>query len=231
MISITQIALLLASATLLVSAGPTPVPADIETPSLAAIELPTALAVPEAPEGLTYTGDPNFPGQIIEARDGTDASTAKHLNKRNGMLYCGSFMPANYRDASYLVEDMGNSHPNTYHSVDAHGCRRVACNNTSAVYVCNDRSTGLSLNNAEIVKHTVTIRQKCCIHNAYGGLDEQAQSEGQQFTDALGGNFNVIIAYGNCNHADTRKPDTYGHPTGAKNVNGWGCFPAQMYIG
>lgn len=36
---------------------------------------------------------------------------------------------------------------------------------------------------------------------------------GQQFTDALGGNWNVVLGYADCNHPASQKPSTIG---------GWG---------
>lgn len=57
-------------------------------------------------------------------------------------------------------------------------------------------------------------------------LDGQHMA-GQQFTDAVGGNWNVVIGYGNCKHSSTQKPSDIG----GWGVNGIGCAKRTLYVG
>jgi len=218
MVSIRQIALIVASAALLVSAQPTSEPAS-EPASEAAYEAASPTLEAREPFGTDHP-------MYVDVRSITDGSDPR-LQKRNGQLYCGNLASADFGDGHDLVINAQNR-GNDVKTIAAHGCLRTGCINTSGLYVCNDRNTPLSLKNSDIIAHCRTILTKCCIHNSLGQYDQQHQSGGQQFTDALGGGWNVIIAYANCNHPDTRKPDTYSnsHP----QVNGWGCLGASMYI-
>ncbi|KAJ4408039.1 hypothetical protein N0V82_009778 [Gnomoniopsis sp. IMI 355080] len=213
MISLTQITLLVASAALLVSAGPT------STPALEAVR--TLSEADELVPGLVRS----IPEEAyFDARSITDAGDPR-LQKRNGELYCGTFASADFYNGHELVRNMINS-PTDQHTIAANGCLRTSCMNTSGVYVCNDRSGALTVTNAQIDEHVKNILGRCCMHNKNGQADEQKQSGGQQFTDALGGGWNVILAYANCNHDATQKPSTYNGGT----VNGIGCLPASFYI-
>lgn len=163
MISITQIALFVASAALMVSAGPTNAPV---------LEAVRSTPEPEAvAPGLNHT----VRELDFDPRSITDASDPR-LQKRNGELYCGTFasmstsLPtahtskllslyytvaratkkkktrhsndensisaAEFYNAHDLVQDILNS-PKTMHTIPARGCLRTGCKNTSGIYVCN----------------------------------------------------------------------------------------------
>lgn len=185
MISIPQIALLLATAALLVAAGPTPGTSD-------AAEAPTAVAdqpfVVANPADIGSEGRSINPDAYIDVRSITDASDPR-LQRRNGQLWCGMFASADFGNAHQLVGNL-RTNPNRVNSIAAHGCKRVQCMNTSGIYVCNDRNSAMTLTNGDVYAHTYTILNQCCIHNIFGTYDNQRQAGGQQFTDALGGGWN-----------------------------------------
>lgn len=89
-----------------------------------------------------------------------------------------------------------------------------------------DNFYALPVTGAEIAKHAINIVQRCCINSASGSKLYGHSMAGQQFTDAVGGNWNVIVGYANCNHAATQKPSDLG---------GWGvnesCQRYNTYIG
>lgn len=78
----------------------------------------------------------------------------------------------------------------------------------------------------DIENHAHNILQRCCIHDASGGWLYGSSTAGQQFTDANGGNWNVVVGYADCNHAASEKPG---------NIGGWGvntsCKRMNEYIG
>lgn len=71
----------------------------------------------------------------------TSSGTTPGLEARgdtiNGMHYCGIFANADSNDAADLVSSLGGDKKNDQYPISAHGCKRVACHNTSGVYVCN----------------------------------------------------------------------------------------------
>lgn len=79
----------------------------------------------------------------------------------------------------------------------------------------------------EITKHADNILNGCCMYSADKRQIYGDQMAGQQFTDAVGGNWNVVIGYGNCNHPSTEKPSAVG----GWGVNGPGCQRLNWYIG
>lgn len=54
-----------------------------------------------------------------------------------GEHYCGLFANADSNDADSLIQSLGGDNKGKQYSIGAHGCYRVACHNTSGVYVCN----------------------------------------------------------------------------------------------
>jgi len=158
-------------------------------------------------------------------RDLATRSDDQHLNKRSGYLYCGNFATADFHNAHSLVSATSGSE--TQHTAAAHGCNRVGCMNTSGLYICNDNDYSLTMTGNDVTPHADNILNYCCIHNKNGNLDLQVQSGGQQFTNVLGGNWNTIVAYANCNHPVNTPPSDYNGGT----VNGIGCLSAVMYLG
>lgn len=70
------------------------------------------------------------------------------------------------------------------------------------------------------------IKSKCCWLDEHGAILGYQHMAGQQFTDAVGGNWNVIIGYGNCRHPSTEKPSVVG----GWGVNGVGCQKKSYYV-
>lgn len=89
-----------------------------------------------------------------------------------------------------------------------------------------DNKYPLTLAGREITKHSMNILDNCCWYGADGKQLWGLAMSGQQFTDALGGGWNVIIGYGHCGHPATQKPSTIG---------GWGvnksCARWSEYVG
>lgn len=70
-----------------------------------------------------------------------DESTVLNLEARSnsfvGEYYCGLFANADSSDANSLIQSLGGDNKSKKYSIGAHGCYRVACHNTSGVFVCN----------------------------------------------------------------------------------------------
>ncbi|KAH7634063.1 hypothetical protein B0T09DRAFT_396489 [Sordaria sp. MPI-SDFR-AT-0083] len=117
-------------------------------------------------------------------------------------LYCGIFATGYMEDTSALLLDFKKKYNIQEYQVGWKTCRRVACKNTSGVYICNDakaivRVTGTRINTLG------TIPQDNCCHQ--GPADNVTRKvghgiSGQKFT---GTGFNVIIAYANCNKGES----------------------------
>jgi hypothetical protein len=54
-----------------------------------------------------------------------------------------------------------------------------------------------------------TLDQACCPDSGSGRLNKFHAISGQLY---LGDGTNVVIGYGNCNHDQAQKPNTYGYP-------------------
>ncbi|KAF3760449.1 hypothetical protein M406DRAFT_72943 [Cryphonectria parasitica EP155] len=164
------------------------------------------------------------PAGVVETRVDNTGLHDRSLEPRNGMLYCGNFASGNGAMANELLAEVMNE--NTLHTIGATGCLRVKCRDTTAIYACNDNPHSITIKGKEIEVHGENILQRCCIHSSTGSMLYGYSMAGQQFTNADGGNWNVIIGYGDCNHSDTEKPSVLG---------GWGvntsCKEMSEYIG
>lgn len=73
--------------------------------------------------------------------ESSNNSTVLDLQRRSndfvGEHYCGLFANADSSNANALIKSLGGDKKNNKYSIGAHGCYRVACQNTSGVYVCN----------------------------------------------------------------------------------------------
>lgn len=72
--------------------------------------------------------------------DPNNSSTVLDLQARGdfvGEHYCGIFANADSNNANDLIQSLGGDKKNNKYSIGARGCYRVACHNTSGVYVCN----------------------------------------------------------------------------------------------
>ncbi|KAK1830842.1 hypothetical protein QBC39DRAFT_409324 [Podospora conica] len=126
------------------------------------------------------------PGELITPRQDVNVSIDK--------LGCGRFSTANHQDIDILLRDLHKSTKTDDCTTPAKTCRRHACINTSAIYVCNDNDEDLTLAcAADVADYADWIFDYCCHNtNFYKG------QSGQIFNDPK--NYNVVIAYGNCRH-------------------------------
>ncbi|KAK0752601.1 hypothetical protein B0T18DRAFT_427041 [Schizothecium vesticola] len=129
---------------------------------------------------------------IHEPRAAAAAPNQKALN-------CGIFSTADKHDfmdmQSYWAVTKGEMC-----TTPAKTCRRYACKNTSGIYICNDSTAELKLNCTVFHDFTNSIGGKCCTKDYH---DSKGIS-GRQWSDQ---DFNVVVAYGNCNHGiDSDKP-------------------------
>ncbi|KAK1756790.1 hypothetical protein QBC47DRAFT_169473 [Echria macrotheca] len=127
---------------------------------------------------------------IYNANPAPDTNSTSTLNARTDNTFCGLFSTASRYDAQLLLAQLHSDGGDC--SAPAKTCSRVACWATSAIYVCNDNDHAISPNCVtDVVPYGLDISQQCC------GLSGGSVS-GQRFHDTAG--FNVIVAYGNCNH-------------------------------
>lgn len=70
-----------------------------------------------------------------------NSSTMLNLEARSdtiiGEHYCGIFANADSDNTKSLLNSLSGDGKNDEYTIAAHGCYRVACHNTSGVYVCN----------------------------------------------------------------------------------------------
>jgi hypothetical protein len=144
-------------------------------------------------------------------------------------LHCGIFNTANTRDAEKVLGGFGHERCIT----EAHTCTRHGCLNTSGVYgefspfpvrptpiltffppVCNDNAYAIDLQCSDIAAFGYIITGSCCAQS----------TSGQYFSDPAG--FNVIVAYGNCNHGKSADRPSMGPPS-----DPWGPNGACAYAG
>lgn len=78
---------------------------------------------------------------LLNLTQSSEPSVDARSSGIRGMQYCGVFANADGGMASQLVNKLGQgSLKSRGYSVAAHGCNRVQCWDTSAVYVCNVRT-------------------------------------------------------------------------------------------
>lgn len=148
------------------------------------------------------------------------------LAKRDGKLNCGNFASGNKNTAKELVNNLNNY--NKAH-IAPRSCHRMQCKDTTAVYVCNDNRHALDMRSKDVYNRAVNILEHCCGSDLpywKNGLAYPAVG-GQQWTDALGGNWNVVVGYGNCRHPTSQPPNEVG----GWGVNGPGCTRGSLCSG
>lgn len=80
----------------------------------------------------------------------------------------------------------------------------------------------------DVYNRGINIVNNCCLQDGYWNWNYPfTPVGGQQWTDALGGNWNVIMGYGNCNHPSSQPPNEVG----GWGVNGKGCTKITKCIG
>ncbi|KAK1828922.1 hypothetical protein QBC39DRAFT_374237 [Podospora conica] len=92
-------------------------------------------------------------------------------------------------------------------------CRRHACKNTSGIYICNDAATELKMNCTIFHDFTNSIGGKCCDKDPKKSKGLSGRQESDQ-------NFNVVVAYANCNHGEDSDKPTKGPASDPWGPNG-----------
>ncbi|KAK7731817.1 hypothetical protein SLS53_008638 [Cytospora paraplurivora] len=145
------------------------------------------------------------------------SSTTPDLEARgdtiNGMHYCGIFANADSSDAAALVSSLGGDKKKDEYSIASHGCKRVACHNTSGVYVCNDNNHKITVSGASVANAAAYINKHCCYAPSASGRGGYPIRSGQQFTQW---GWNVAVGYANCNDDVRLRP---------ADARGWGVDP------
>jgi len=86
-------------------------------------------------------------------------------------------------------------------------CRRLACLNTSAIYLCAGDQGDVSRTCREVSNIASAIRGSCCGART-------VQTSGSSVRD---GGWSVWAGYGNCNEPDDKPPTDYPYPGGSPN--------------
>ncbi|ROV96930.1 hypothetical protein VSDG_04072 [Cytospora chrysosperma] len=138
-----------------------------------------------------------------------------------GEHYCGLFANADSNDADSLIQSLGGDNKGKQYSIGAHGCYRVACHNTSGVYVCNDNGFELTVNGGDVADAASYIHAHCCYSAdvaGVGGGSIRSIRSGQQFTQW---GWNVAVGYADCKAGATQRPSDAG---------GWGINPGTCLV-
>ncbi|KAK0619117.1 hypothetical protein B0T14DRAFT_603005 [Immersiella caudata] len=161
-----------------------------------------------APEPyVNATGSvPMSPPTVTIAPTGAPVNSSIHVPMDS--LHCGLFNTADTTDAKKIMKKFGDEMCIT----EAHTCTRHGCHNTSGVYVCNDNSWAIAMKCYLISDFGRVITDKCC---------SSRSTSGQFFSESAG--FNVIVAYGNCNHGKSADRPSVGPPEEPWGPNGK-CF-------
>lgn len=116
-------------------------------------------------------------------------------------LYCGIFATGYMEDLKDLLWDMHKKNNIINYIVGWKECRRVACKNTSGIYICNDTTQTVRVTGERIYTLGKIPSDNCCHQGPADAPTKKAGHgmSGQKFT---GTGFNVIIAYANCNKGE-----------------------------
>jgi hypothetical protein len=142
--------------------------------------------------------------------------------KYSDTLYCNVMGTGDVRDLThqqdYLLHHKGQC------GAPAKSCRRLACHNTSGVYICNDDDKDLSIPCHELAQLSNYISNQCC-EGGFSNVDVFRQPNAGQLKLATveGLWFQFIQGYANCNHDPTVNPMEY--PLGGVN----GDCPVREY--
>ncbi|EAA28190.1 hypothetical protein GE21DRAFT_8480 [Neurospora crassa] len=129
------------------------------------------------------------------------AHRKRTVPKYDSALYCGVFATGYKEDISALLWDFHTKQNIIHYIVGWRECRRVACKNTSGIYICNDTTQTVRVTGERIYTLGKIPSDNCC----HQGPPENPTKKvghgmsGQKFT---GTGFNVIVAYANCNKGE-----------------------------
>jgi hypothetical protein len=142
--------------------------------------------------------------------------------KNSDTLYCNVMATGDVRDLNnqrnYLAHHKGQC------GAPANSCRRLACHNTSATYICNSSDENISVACRELAPLSDYISKQCCI-GGFSRLDDFRQPNAGQLKLATvsGQWFQFLQGYGNCDHDASLIPIEY--PLGGVN----GECPVRKY--
>ncbi|KAK1777091.1 hypothetical protein QBC45DRAFT_417779 [Copromyces sp. CBS 386.78] len=116
-------------------------------------------------------------------------------------LYCGIFATGYMEDTSSLLYAFETKLNIQQYQVGWRTCRRVACKNTSGVYICNDTKSIVRVTGTRINDLGSIVQQNCCHQGPADNVTRKVGHgmSGQKFT---GTGFNVILSYANCNKGE-----------------------------
>lgn len=118
----------------------------------------------------------------------------QYLAKRSFTgVACGLFSTGAGKDIAENLRIIQGQSDGTA-DVPGHMCSRMACTNTSGAYLCNDNDDDISVPLSEVAEYLATADTYC---RPSSGVPDDDVMSGQVFTD---GNYNVEIAYADCNH-------------------------------
>ncbi|KAK3352120.1 hypothetical protein B0H65DRAFT_547096 [Neurospora tetraspora] len=150
------------------------------------------------------------------------AHRKRTVPKYDSALYCGIFATGYREDISSLLWDFHTQKNIIHYIVGWRECRRVACKNTSGIYICNDTTQTVRVTGERIYSLGKIPSDNCCHQGPPENPTKKAGHgmSGQKFT---GTGFNVIVAYANCN-----KGEMEYRPQMGPEDNPWGpnlqCF-------
>ncbi|KAK0654825.1 hypothetical protein B0T16DRAFT_383844 [Cercophora newfieldiana] len=129
------------------------------------------------------------------------AQRSAPVPQMSGPPVCGQFNTGDKKDFEQLQYDMSGDKSNV--TTPAKKCRRQRCKNTTGVYVCNDNDHDVIIPYLTIREFAAKPGKECCTKR----YTDSKGISGQQFSDQ---NWNVIIAYANCNHPQDQDRPGFG---------------------
>ncbi|KAK4445784.1 hypothetical protein QBC34DRAFT_441414 [Podospora aff. communis PSN243] len=157
--------------------------------SMATASSATASLVTHIPGNYTRIPDPiasSVTSSLSSAIATPTAQVNASMNAPLDNLFCGNFNTADTSDVEKINAGFGDDMCTT----PAKTCTRHGCLNTSGVYVCNDNAFAITQKCSNIGLFGKQIALNCCLG--------AGATSGQYFSDAE--HFNVVVAYGNCDH-------------------------------
>ncbi|KUI60982.1 hypothetical protein VP1G_08174 [Cytospora mali] len=149
-----------------------------------------------------------------DSADRTDLETRS--NSVVGEYYCGVFANADAGNAKDLISQLSGNMKDDKFAIAAHGCYRVACHNTSGVYVCNDNNSELTVSGSDVANAATYIDKHCCYASEVTSQNRYSIKSGQQFTQW---GWNVALGYADCKAGATQRPSD----AGGRGVNPGTC--------
>ncbi|KAK3388299.1 hypothetical protein B0T20DRAFT_365263 [Sordaria brevicollis] len=131
-------------------------------------------------------------------------------------LYCGIFSTGYMETLDALLWDFKKTNNIINYIIGWRECRRLACKDTSGIYICNDTTQTVRVTGQRVYDLGKIPSDNCCHQGPADAPTKKAGHgmSGQKFT---GTGFNVILAYANCNFGEKEYRPSKGPPD-----NPWG---------